>query len=152
MSQEGNERNEEHHHWRIFHPIKAVLDEIGLVTLFFSPINSKLLIFGRFVRLFAYGGSTLILASYLSELGASDTRIGLFMTLTLVGDIVISFILTLFADTMGRRFTMGIGAIMMTGSGVVFALSSNYWILLTAAILGVITPRYVMMLDISTSN
>ncbi|KAL4749493.1 hypothetical protein BDW72DRAFT_214067 [Aspergillus terricola var. indicus] len=116
------------------------LEELGLLSLWQCPFDTKLLIAQRFVRLFAYGGSTLILASYLSALDIADDRIGLFMTLTLVGDVAISFLLTLFADAMGRRAVLGLGSALMVGSGVVFALSGNYWWLLTAAVLGVISP------------
>jgi len=122
--------------------LKKTLEELGLVSLWSSTFDIKLLCSQRFVRLFAYGGSTLILVAYLSELGIDKTKIGLFMTLTLVGDVVISFILTLFADALGRKAILALGSVMMTGSGVVFALSGNYWILLLAAILGVISPRY----------
>lgn len=124
-------------------PVRALLEELGLVTLYHAPADSKILILQRFVRLFAYGGSTLILASYLSELGTSDTRIGLFMTLTLVGDVFISFLLTLIADNLGRRWILVLGAALMSASGIVFGLVGNYWILLAAAILGVISPRYI---------
>lgn len=50
--------------------------------------------------------STLILVAYLAELGISTEMIGLFMTLTLVGDVAISLILTLVADTLGRRVSL----------------------------------------------
>lgn len=122
--------------------IKA-LDEIGLRSLYASCTDTKLLCLQRFVRLFAYGGSTLVLVMYLAALNISKTRIGLFMTLTLVGDTAISFILTLFADGLGRKTILALGALLMTGSGVIFALSGNFWVLLAAAILGVISPRYV---------
>ncbi|KAL4801761.1 major facilitator superfamily domain-containing protein [Aspergillus unguis] len=116
------------------------LSEIGLLSLWHSPRDAKLLILQRFVRLFAYGASTLILASYLSALKISDDRIGLFMTLTLVGDVAISFLLTLFADALGRRAVLALGSALMVASGVVFALVGNYWALLGAAVLGVISP------------
>lgn len=116
------------------------LREIGILTVYNAHLDTKLLILQRFVRLFAYGASTLILVSYLNELGISDTRVGLFMTLTLIGDVVISFLLTLVTDSIGRRRMLALGAVLMTGSGVVFGISSNFWILLTAAILGIISP------------
>jgi predicted MFS family arabinose efflux permease len=118
----------------------AVLGELGLVTLWQSPRDSKLLCAQRFVRLFGYGGSTLILASYLKALGFSESRIGLFMTLTLAGDVVISFFLTLFADAMGRRAVLALGSALMCASGLVFAFYDNYWLLLAAAVFGVISP------------
>ncbi|GIJ87147.1 hypothetical protein Asppvi_006051 [Aspergillus pseudoviridinutans] len=119
---------------------RKVLDELGLLTLWHSSLDVKVLCAQRFIRLFAYGGSTLILASYLSALGIADDRIGLFMTLTLVGDVAISFFLTLFADAMGRRAVLALGSALMACSGIVFGLFGNYWILLAAAVLGVISP------------
>lgn len=124
------------------------LEELGLLSLWQAPRDAKLLIAQRFVRLFAYGGSTLILASYLSALDISDDHIGLFMTLTLVGDVAISFLLTLFADALGRRAVLALGSALMAGSGIVFTLFGNYWILLAAAVFGVISPRYASVLDI----
>ena len=35
------------------------LEEVGLITLYQSPLDTKILILQRFVRLFAYGGCTL---------------------------------------------------------------------------------------------
>lgn len=120
--------------------VTGFLDELGLVSLYKSPLDTKLIIIQRFVRLFAYGGATLILVSYLSALGISDSRIGLFMTLTLVGDVIISFFLTLITDGIGRRFILGFGAALMTASGLVFGSFGNYWVLLAAAVFGVISP------------
>ncbi|KAF1984028.1 MFS general substrate transporter [Aulographum hederae CBS 113979] len=120
--------------------LNRIFSELGLVSLYQSHLDTKLLCLQRFVRLFAYGGSTLILVSYLSALQISDREIGLFMTLTLVGDVLISFLLTLIADGLGRRTVLALGAALMIGSGVVFGLSGNFWVLLAAAILGVISP------------
>ena len=119
-----------------------ILEEVGLLSLWSSTFDTKLLCMQRFVRLFAYGGVTLILVAYFDELQIPKFRIGLFMTLTLVGDTVISFFLTLFADALGRKMVLAVGALLMAGSGVVFALTGNFWILLLAAIVGVISPRY----------
>lgn len=121
--------------------LTKVFEETGLLSIYNSPYDTKLLCIQRFVRLFAYGGSTLILASYLNALEISDGRIGLFMTLTLAGDVLISLFLTLFADGLGRKAILALGALLMCGSGVVFAISGNYWVLLAAAIFGVISPR-----------
>lgn len=117
-----------------------VLDELGILPVLAAPRDTKLLMLQRFIRLFAYGASTLILAAYLHATGVSESRVGLFMTLTLAGDVCISFLLTLIADALGRRLILALGAVLMAASGVVFALTQNYWILLLAAILGVITP------------
>lgn len=119
----------------------TLIEELGLLSIYSSPRDTKLLCAQRFIRLVAYGSSTIVLVLYFRSLGISDDRIGAFMTLTLWGDVVISFVLTLFADALGRRATLAFGALLLGFSGCVFALSSSYWILLVAAILGVISPR-----------
>ena len=119
-----------------------IAKELGLHALYHSSYDTKILCVQRFVRLFAFGGSTLILALYLSEVGISDARIGLFMSLTLFGDVFISFTLTLVADGLGRRRVLALGALLMSVSGVIFGLTGNFWLLLAAAIIGVISPRY----------
>ena len=118
-----------------------ILSESGLVSLYQSTRDVKILCLQRFVRLFSYGGSTFVLVSFLEALGISKTRIGLFMTLTIAGDVCISFVLTLFADRIGRKAVLALGAVLMVGSGVLFALSDDFYVLLAAATLGVISPR-----------
>lgn len=61
------------------------------------------------------------------------------MTLTLLGDVLLSLLLTLVADKLGRRRILFGGSIMMAISGVTFALSENFWILLIAAVFGIIS-------------
>ena len=121
--------------------IGTVVAELGLSTLYRAPRDAHLLIAQRIVRLIAYGQSTLILAAYLHALGFSDFQMGLFMTLTLVGDIAASAVLTVFADRWGRRRVLLIGSLLMSMSGIVFASNGNYWVLLAAATAGVISPR-----------
>ncbi|KAI1626727.1 major facilitator superfamily domain-containing protein [Exophiala viscosa] len=117
-----------------------IYQETGLESWITSPTDVKLLTLQRSVRLFAYGGSTITLALFLSHLNVSDQRIGLFMTLTLLGDVAISLVLTVVADRIGRRRMLAFGALMMAASGIIFALFSNYWILVLASVLGVISP------------
>ncbi|KFY81193.1 hypothetical protein V499_00019 [Pseudogymnoascus sp. VKM F-103] len=119
----------------------SIVNELGLLSIWNSSRDVKLLCIQRFVRLFAYGATTVVLVLYLSALGISDQQIGVFMTLTLFGDVVISLVLTMFADRVGRKDVLALGAVMMTGSGIAFGLSGNYWVLLTAAIFGVISPN-----------
>lgn len=117
-----------------------LLDESGLSTLLSACTDTHLLCAQRFVRMTAYSGSTMLLVAHLSNLGNSDRKIGLFMTLTLWGDIVISLILTLCADRLGRRTVLSIGSLMMMGSGLVFATSENFTVLVLASVFGVISP------------
>ncbi|KAF2136481.1 uncharacterized protein K452DRAFT_292329 [Aplosporella prunicola CBS 121167] len=114
--------------------------ELGFQTALHAPRDVHIIFLTRFLRMFAYGSAALILALHFSALGISDTRIGLFMTLTLLGDVAISLLLTLVADGLGRRRILLFGCACMTLSGLVFTIWSNYWILLLAAIIGVISP------------
>lgn len=122
--------------------LTGFLDEIGLLVMWNSPRDVKYICAQRFVRLFAHGASTLILVPFLSGNRIPDERIGLFMTLTQVGDVVISYYLSKYADPIGRKITLLVGAFLVFISGFVFAIFSNYWILLAAAVVGVISPRY----------
>lgn len=117
-----------------------LLDEIGLLTLWRSNINIKLICLLRCVRSFGFGITTIILVPFFEALGIVDKRIGLFMSMTLGGDGVMSIPLGLIADTVGRRNILAVGALLMIVSGVVFAFADNFWLLLAAAVLGVITP------------
>lgn len=125
--------------------IPAILSSIfhgsGVTTVLKSSRDVKFLCAQRFFRLFAYGATFLILVHFLTSLGLSDKLAGLFMTLTMLGDALISFVLVLITDKIGRRKILALGAILMTTSGVVFAASSTYWVLVLASVVGVISPR-----------
>jgi MFS family permease len=92
------------------------------------------------VRLFCYGFLSVVLALYLVQIGLDEKQIGLLFTLTLFGDAGISLWLTTSADRFGRRRTLIIGALLMIGAGVVFIVTRNPLLLMTAAIIGVISP------------
>jgi MFS family permease len=99
-----------------------------------------LLFSARLVRMFAYGMLSTVLLLYLSSAGLSDERIGLLMTLTLLGDTAITFWLSTNADRIGRKKTLLVGALLMTGAGLTFSLTTNFFVLLIAATIGVISP------------
>jgi MFS family permease len=94
----------------------------------------------RIIRLFAYGCISLILFIYLSQLGLSDRQIGLLLSMTLIGDTVISLWLTTSADRLGRKRVLIAGAGLVVLGGLVFAWTGDFWILLAAATIGVISP------------
>jgi MFS family permease len=94
----------------------------------------------RFTRLFAYGALSVVLVFYLVSLGLSESRTGLLLSFTLIGDTVVSLYLTTRADRIGRRRMLIIGAALMAAAGLVFAVTGNWWLLLVAGTLGVISP------------
>ena len=102
--------------------------------------DGRLLFATRAARMFAYGSVAVVLVLYLAAVGLPDPAIGLLLSLTLVGDTVISLWLTTHADRAGRRRVLLVGAALMVGAGAVFAVTREPLLLLAAATIGVISP------------
>ncbi|MGD0263614.1 MAG: MFS transporter [Candidatus Methylomirabilota bacterium] len=94
----------------------------------------------RVARMFGYGFLAVILALYLAAVGLDGARIGLLLTLTLVGDTAISLWMSTQADRFGRRRMLVLGALLVLGAGLVFIGSGQFIVLLLAATIGVISP------------
>ncbi len=94
----------------------------------------------RILRMFAYGLIGVVLVLYLTTVGLEPVRVGLLLTLTFLGDAVISLWLSTRADRWGRRRTLAIGAALMVLGGLVMAATGDFWLLLAAATIGVISP------------
>ena len=99
-----------------------------------------LLFVARFARLFAYGSLSVILVFYLIGLGLTEPQVGLVLTLTLVGDVIVSLYLTTRADRIGRRRMLIVGSVLMAAAGLAFACTSNLLFLVIAGTIGVISP------------
>ncbi len=98
------------------------------------------LFLARSLRLFAYGALSVVLVLYLAERGLTEARIGLLLTATLLGDTALSLWITTRADRLGRRNMLLLGAALMALSGVVFAATSDFVLLLITATVGVLSP------------
>jgi MFS family permease len=103
-------------------------------------MDSRLLFGTRIARMFAYGFLSVVLVLYLAQIGLSEAAIGLLLTLTLVGDTLISLWLTTRADRLGRRRVLITGALLMIFAGGLFAITKDFGLLLIAATIGVISP------------
>ena len=90
--------------------------------------------------MFGYGFLAVVLVLYLDAVGLDALTIGLVLTLTLVGDTVISLWLTTHADRIGRRRVLVAGALLMVAAGVAFALTDWVPLLILAATIGVLSP------------
>jgi MFS family permease len=99
------------------------------------------LFFTRFTRLFAYGSLSVVLVLYLNSVGLSESQAGVLLTLTLIGDTLVSLWLTTRADRIGRRRVLKIGAVLMAAAGLIFASTGNLLLLLIAGTIGVISPN-----------
>ena len=105
--------------------------------------DGRLLFSTRIARLFAYGFLSVVLVLYLTEVGLTETQIGLLLTLTLVGDTVISLWITTTADRIGRRRMLIVGAGLMLFAGLLFAVTRNVALLKTCLRrLGTVHPSF----------
>jgi len=102
--------------------------------------DARLLFVSRFTRLFAYGALSVVLVFYLTGIGLGQSRIGMLLTLVLMGDAVVSLVLTTQADRIGRRRMLIVGSFLMAGAGLAFAYTSNFFFLVIAGTIGVVSP------------
>jgi MFS family permease len=102
--------------------------------------NGRGLFAMRTLRMFGYGFLAVALVLYLDALGLDAWTIGLVLTLTLVGDTVVSLWLTTHADRLGRRRVLVVGSFLMILAGTVFAATDWVPLLILAATIGVISP------------
>jgi MFS family permease len=94
----------------------------------------------RMLRMFGYGFLAVVLVLYLAAAGLPPIAIGAMLTLTLVGDTVISLWLTTHADRLGRRRVLILGSLLVVVAGAVFAVTDWLPLLILAGIVGVISP------------
>ena len=102
--------------------------------------DGRLLFAMRTVRMFAYGFLAVVLVLYLAAAGLDPLAIGIVLTLTLIGDTIISLWLTTNADRFGRRRTLIVGSALMIVAGIAFAFTSWVPLLILAGAIGVISP------------
>jgi MFS family permease len=102
--------------------------------------DARLLFLTRSLRLFSYGMLSVVLVLYLTSIGLTGSQMGLLLTLTLLGDTVVSLALTTQADRLGRKKTLIFGAVLMMGAGLAFALTRNFLLLVVAGTIGVVSP------------
>ncbi|HSP06844.1 MAG TPA: MFS transporter, partial [Acidobacteriota bacterium] len=104
------------------------------------PRDAVLLFSTRILRLFGYGFVSVVFALYLAEIGFTESQTGLLLTFALAGDAVISLLITTQADRIGRKRMLMLGALLVAGTGIVFAISRDFLVLTLTAVLGVLSP------------
>lgn len=100
----------------------------------------RLLFAARMVRMFGYGLLGVVLVLYLVARGLDEGEVGLLLTGTFLGDAAISLWLSTRADRLGRKRTLLIGAALMAAGGALMAVSTDFFWLMLAATIGVISP------------
>ena len=121
-------------------PPADTLDSGLIASLRDLDADGRRLFASRVLRMFAYGSLAVVLVLYLASLGLDPFTIGAILTLTLVGDTIISLWLTTSADRIGRRRVLVAGSLLMVVAGVAFVATSWVPLLIVAATVGVISP------------
>src|ERR1700730_17478348 len=98
--------------------------------------DARLILVMRGLRSLAYGLLSVLLGVALADEGFSPVVIGILITVSLVGDMVGTYVIGLFADAWGRRRTLALLSLLMAATGVIFGLVTSYPVLLVAAFFG----------------
>jgi len=105
-----------------------------------AATDLRLLFATRALRMFAFGVASVVLVLHLTAAGLGEARAGLLITLTLLGDVVVSLAVTTRADRVGRRRMLALGGFLVILAGLVFATSTTFAALAAAAFVGVLSP------------
>jgi MFS family permease len=117
-----------------------VLDTGLVASLRGLDRDARTLFAMRTLRMFGYGFLAVALVLYLDALGLDAWTVGLVLSLTLVGDTLLSLWLTTHADRLGRRRVLAASSLLMILAGAVFAATDWVPLLILAATIGVISP------------
>jgi MFS family permease len=121
-------------------PADAPIDASLVASLRGLGHDGRLLFTLRTLRMFGYGFLAVVLVLYLAASGLDPLGIGVVLTLTLVGDTVVSLWFTTHADRIGRRRVLLFGSVLVVLAGAVFAATDWLPLLIVAGIVGVISP------------
>jgi MFS family permease len=101
--------------------------------------DGRLIITAKIIRTFSYGFLSIVLAIYLKLIGLDDVVIGVVLTATLINGVIFNLLAGLYADRIGRRYSLIICAAIMSASGLIFQATNDYVILIVAALMGTIS-------------
>jgi MFS family permease len=106
------------------------------------PDSDLIVLFvSRAVRLLGFGALPVVLTSYLKTRGLPEIQIGLLLSLALMGDAVLSLLISSIADTVGRKKLLMYSTALIAVAGIGFAVSREALWLILFAIIGTISPN-----------
>ncbi len=104
------------------------------------PGPTTCLYFARAIRDFGDGFVAVLLAVYLTELGLGALQVGIVATLALLGSALMTLGIGLLGASVGRRRLLTMASALMVVTGLAFAASNSYAVLLLVAFVGTINP------------
>ncbi len=103
--------------------------------------DGKLLIVTRGIRGFGYGLMSSFLLFYLTDvLDFSDLDGYVVLSATLLGSAAFTVFVSVYADLIGRKRLLIALSLLMALSGITFAFTTNFYILVLAALVGTLSP------------
>lgn len=91
------------------------------------------------LRVFSYSFVSIILPVYLIKLGYSSLSIGVIVTLAISSNVLYNLIVSRYSDKLGRRKSLVMLSLLMSLSGILFALNLGVISLLLAALISSIS-------------
>ncbi|MEP6678256.1 MAG: MFS transporter [Betaproteobacteria bacterium] len=100
----------------------------------------KRLLVAKGLRAFGDGYVSLLLPLYLLDLGFSPLQVGIIATTTLLGSGLLTLLVGLHAYRYHYRTLLLAATLLMAGTGLGFALVTDFWPLLVIALVGTLNP------------
>jgi predicted MFS family arabinose efflux permease len=102
--------------------------------------DAAVLLETRAIRALGDGTVSVILAAYLTALGFSEIRIGVVITITLLGSAALTLAVGLRAHAYPRRKLLQLVSLLMIVTGVGFALFTGFWPIALVGLIGTLNP------------
>jgi MFS family permease len=100
--------------------------------------NGRIVLAARTLRSFGFGLNSVALGLYLSALGLNGTEIGLVLSAALAGTLLLTLVITLYGDRLGRRRLLMAGSALMGAAAVVPLVSDAPVVLAAIALSGMV--------------
>lgn len=98
------------------------------------------LLIAKGLRAFGDGFVSLLLPLYLLQLGFSPLQVGMIATTTLLGSGALTLLVGLYAYRFHYRMLLLAATLLMSATGLAFALLTGFWPLLLIALVGTLNP------------
>ena len=108
--------------------------------MFYEPSRVDRLLIVKGLRAFGDGYVSLLLPVYLVELGFNPLQVGIIATTTLIGSGLLTLAVGLHAWRFHYRSLLLATSALMAGTGLGFALLTDFWPLLLVALVGTLNP------------
>jgi MFS family permease len=105
-----------------------------------TTADARVLLLARGTRAFGDGFVSILLPVHLAQLGMSNVQVGAVATVTLAGSAALTLLVGFVANRIGRRTLLVRAALLMTATGIGFALLRDFWPLMLVAFVGTLNP------------